>query len=194
MEKDVRIYKQRKDTCAIACMMMVLEYFNIIEKANWYDERRYYRVYGSKYMSGTPFSALAFHFAKNGLNVTLYHEDKNLFNNKKKVLSEENFNLAMNEYIEMLNRAKEYGSKVINGIKINSKLIYEELQKDNLLIVAGEIENGFHTILISGFKENKFIVCDPLFKEKQYKTNEELEEFMNTSIGKWFISVNNRKG
>ena len=67
MDKDVHPYKQRKDTCAIACMLMVLEYYKVIEKANWYDEKRYYRLYGSKYVVGTPFSALAYHFSKNGL-------------------------------------------------------------------------------------------------------------------------------
>ena len=73
MNKNVKPYKQRKDTCAIACMMMVLEYYGVIEKANWYDERRLYRIYGSKYLSGTPFSALAFHLAKNCLKTTIYH-------------------------------------------------------------------------------------------------------------------------
>ncbi len=192
MEKNVRLYKQRGDTCAIACMMMALEYFHIMEKANWYDERRYYKIYGSKYMSGTPFSALAFHFSKNGLDTTLYHEDLNLFNNDKGVLSKEDFQFAMSEYKEMLDRAKLTGTNVVNGIKINSQLIRKELTKGNLVIVAGEIPGGYHAILISGYDDNKFIVCDPLFKAKQLKTAEELDEFMDTSIGKWFISVNNK--
>ena len=192
MEKDVKVYKQRGDTCAIACMMMAMEYFNLMEKANWYDERRYYRIYGSKYMSGTPFSALAFHFSKNGLDTTLYHEDETLFNNNKGALSNEDFQFAMSEYIEMLNKAKMTGTNVINGIKINSQLVREELEKGNLVIVAGEIRGGYHAILVSGYDNNKFIVCDPLFKTKQFKNQEELDEFMNTSIGKWFISVNNK--
>ncbi|MGM9834394.1 MAG: C39 family peptidase [Bacilli bacterium] len=191
MEKKVRLYKQRGDTCAIACMMMALEYFGVMEKANWYDERRYYRIYGSKYMSGTPFSALAFHFSKNGLDTTLYHEDLTLFNNDKGALSKENFQFAMSEYKEILDRAKLMGTNVVNGIKINSQLIRKELEKGNLAIVAGEIPGGYHAILISGYDDNKFIVCDPLFKTKQLKAKEELDEFMNTSIGKWFISVNN---
>ena len=193
MEKNVRLYKQRGDTCAIACMMMALEYFNVMEKANWYDERRYYRIYGSKYMSGTPFSSLAFHFSKNGLDTTLYHEDLNLFNNDKGALSKEDFQFAMSEYIEMLNRAKLNGANVINGIKINSQLIRKELEKGNLVIVAGEIPGGYHSILISGYDDNKFVVCDPLFNKKQVKTEKELEKFMCTSIGKWFISVNNKQ-
>lgn len=192
MEKNVRLYKQRGDTCAIACMMMALEYFGVMQKANWYDERRYYRIYGSKYMSGTPFSALAFHFSKNGLDTTLYHQDLTLFNNDKGVLSKEDFQFAMSEYKEILDRAKLTGTNVVNGIKINSQLIRKELEKGNLAIVAGEIPGGYHAILISGYDDNKFIVCDPLFKAKKLKTEEELDEFMNTSIGKWFISVNNK--
>ncbi|MBR3162190.1 MAG: C39 family peptidase [Bacilli bacterium] len=192
MDKNVRPYKQRGDTCAIVCMMMALEYFDIMKKANWYDERRYYRIYGSKYMSGTPFSALAFHFSKNGLDTTLYHEDLTLFNNNKGALSKEDFQFAMSEYKEILNRAKLTGTNVINGIKINSQLIRKELEQGKLVIVAGEIPGAYHAILISGYDENKFIVCDPLFKTKQLKTQEELDKFMNTSIGKWFISVDNK--
>ena len=192
MDKDVRIYKQRGDTCAIACMMMALEYFGVMEKANWDDEKRYYRIYGSKYMSGTPFSALAFHFAKNGLDTSLYHEELNLFNNNKGALSKKIFQFAMSEYTEMLDRAKMTGANIINGIKINSQLIRKKLEKGNIVIVAGEIPGAYHAILISGYSDGKFIVCDPLFKTKQIKTQEELDAFMNTSIGKWFISVNNK--
>ena len=173
VDKDVRIYKQRGDTCAIACMMMALEYFGVMEKANWYDEKRYYRIYCSKYMSGTPFSALAFHFAKNGLDTSLYHEELNLFNNNKGALSKENFQFAMSEYTEMLDRAKMTGANIVNGIKINSQLIRKKLEKGNIVIVAGEISGAYHAILISGYSDDKFIVCDPLFKTKQIKTQEE---------------------
>ena len=192
MEKDVKIYKQRGDTCASACMMMALEYFKVMEKANWYDEKRYYRIYGSRYLSGTPFSALAFHFSKNGLDTKIFHQDSNLFNNDRNVLSDVDFQYAMREYKEMLDRAKLNGTDVINGIKIDSKLIKDELESGNIVIVAGELFQGcYHAVLISGYDNNQFIICDPLYKTKQIKTEEELNKFMDTSIGKWFISVNN---
>lgn len=190
MEKNVRLYKQRGDTCAIACMMMALEYYNVMEKANWYDERRYYKIYGSKYMSGTPFSALAYHFSKNGLTTVLYHSDKELFNNNNKVLGENEFNFAMDEYKEYLESAVLEGAKVVNGIDINVSLIRQKIQEGNIVILAGEVYGGYHAILISGYDNDKFIVCDPLYKEKQVRTAEELEKFMDTTIGKWFISVN----
>ena len=191
MDKDIKIYRQRGDTCAIACMMMALEYYKVMEKANWYDEKRYYRIYKSQYMCGTPFSALAYHFSKNGLETAIYHEDETLFNNNKRAINAEDFELALSEYKELLERAKMTGTKVVNGININHELIREELKKGNIVIIAGEVVGGYHAVLVSGYEDNKFIVCDPLYKEKQIKTEEEIDSFMNTSIGKWFVTVNN---
>lgn len=192
MDKNVRPYKQRGDTCAIVCMMMVLEYYKIMDKANWYDERRLYKIYGSKYMSGTPFSALAYHMSKNGLDITIYHADLNLFNNNRRVLDNYDFELAMDEYKENLNSAKKNGTKVINGIDINTELLKEKLQDGNLVILAGEIFGGYHAILLTGYDDKGFIVCDPLYKDKQTRTFDEIEQYMNTSIGKWFITVNDK--
>lgn len=190
-DKTIRIYKQRGDTCAICCMMMALEYFNLMEKANWYDERRLYKIYGSNYISGTPFSALAYHFSKNGLNTSLYHSDVNLFNNRKNVLSKETFDLAMSEYKEYLERAKSNNAKIINGIDINSKLIYKKLDEGNIVILAGQNQIGeFHAILLSEYKNNRFIVYNPQHKTEQYKNHDEINEFINTDIGKWFIAIN----
>lgn len=193
MEKNINVYKQRGDTCAVACLMMVLEYFGIIEKANWYEERRLFRIYGSKYMSGTPFSAIAYHLSKNGLKTSIYHSNPKLFNNDKKELSEDVFQSSMKEYEEHLQRAQLKGTKVVNGIDINAKLIKEKIQNGEIIILAGEINGVYHAILLSGYDKDKFIVCDPLYKSKQIKNEEELNDFMNTGIGKWFISVNGRK-
>ena len=192
MDKNIKPYKQRGDTCAIACLMMVLEYYQIMDKANWYDERRLYKVYGSKYMVGTPFSALAFHLSKNGLDTTIYHSDINLFNNDKKNLSENDFKCAMDEYKVYLDRAVSKGACAINGIDIDAKLLKEQLKDGKTIILAGELANAYHAILISGYEDDKFIVCDPLYKTKQIKSADELNKFMDTSIGKWFIAISDK--
>ena len=192
MDKDIKPYKQRGDTCAIACLMMVLEYYKIMDKANWYDERRLYKIYGSKYMAGTPFSALAFHLSKNGLDIAIYHSDKNLFNNDKNVLSENDFNLAMDEYKTYLDRAILKGTSVVNGVDIDAKLLKENLKDGKVIILAGKVLDSYHAILISGYNNDKFIVCDPLYKKKQRKTANELNKFMDTSIGKWFIAIGDK--
>lgn len=192
MDKNVRPYKQRGDTCAIACMMMALEYYKTIPKANWYDERRLYRIYKSKYMSGTPFSALAFYMSKNDLNTTIYHENQELFKNDRGVITETDFKFAMSEYKEYLKHAENKGAKIVNGIDINVNILKQKLEDGNLVILAGEVSSGYHAILLTGYDQNGFKVCDPLYKSKQSRTFDEIEKFMDTSIGKWFISVNNK--
>ena len=164
IDKDVKVYKQKGDTCAIACMMMVLEYYHRLEKANWYEEKRLFRIYGSKWISGTPFSALAYHFTKNGLETSLYHSEEHLFENKNNALTNEEF----------------------------TQFLKQKLEEGHLIILAGQISRQFHAILISGYEKDSFIVCDPLFKNKQRKTFQEIEKFMDTDIGKWCITVKER--
>lgn len=192
MDKNVKPYKQKGDTCAIVCMLMVLEFYKKIEKVNWYDERRLYRIYGSKYMSGTPFSAIAYHMSKNGLNTTIYHEDKNLFNNNKNIMDMNIFNLAMNEYKEYLTYAEKEGTRILKGINIDVNILKEELKKGSLIILAGSIKKSYHAILLTGYDNENFKVCDPLYKTKQTRTYNEIEQFMSTNIGKWFIAVNDK--
>lgn len=192
MDKNVRPYKQRGNTCAIVCMMMVLEYYKVIPSINWYDERRLYRIYHSKYMSGTPFSALAFHMAKNGLKTTIYHENSELFRNEYGKFAPIDFELAMNEYKEYLKYAKNNGAKIINGVSINIDILKQKLQDDNLVILAGEVSDSYHAILLTGYDQDSFIVCDPLYTTKQRKTFAEIAKFMDTGIGKLFISVSGK--
>jgi hypothetical protein len=127
--------------------------------------------------------------SKNGLNVVIYHEDINLFNNNKGILDNYDFELAINEYRENLNMAEKVGTKVINGIDINVNLLQEKLQEENLIILAGEISGIYHSILLTGYDDTGFMVCDPLYKDKQVWSFDKIENYMDTSIGKWFIAV-----
>lgn len=143
-------------------------------------------------LSGTPFSTLAFHMAKNGLDTTIYHESKNLFENKYNAFNKEDFELLVEEYKEYLEFAKNNGAKVLNGISINTDILKQKLEEDNLIILAGELSGIYRAILLTGYDDKGFSVCDSLYKTKQKRTFEEIENFMNTSIGKWFIKVNNK--
>ncbi len=129
MGKDLKHYKQRGNTCTICCMLMALNYYNLIDKINWYDERRLYSIYKSKYIDGVPFSAILYHLSKKNLVVSIYHSENNLFKNNN-VFDDEIFNLLLNEYNEFLSIAIKSGAKVYNGININVQLL-----KENYLII-----------------------------------------------------------
>lgn len=193
MEKDVRPYKQRGMTCAIACMLMVLEYNKIIPKADWVYERKYFNSYRSRYMEGTPFSALAWHTAKNGLDTEIMHSEKNIFNNSEQWLPDIVFEKAMEEYSRFLEGAKNKGATVTNGCDINCGILKQKLEDDKLVILAGQSGPYLHAILLCGYEDAKFIVCDPLYKQKQTRTFEEIDDFMTTPLGKWCVVVGGRK-
>ena len=192
MECEIKPYKQRGNTCAIACMLMILEYLNIIPKANWELEKKYYRIYKSHYMDGTPFSALTWHFAKNNIKTIIIHSEQEIFTNKNNILSSDIYENTLNEYKDFLSRAQEKGVIVLNGIQINCDMLIKSLKEKKLIILAGQLADSFHAILLCSYENDSFIVCDPLFRHKQVKTREQIENFMNTKIGKWCILVSQK--
>lgn len=191
MEKNIKHYKQRGNTCAICCMLMVLNYYNVIDKINWYDERRLYRIYKSKYIDGVPFSAILYHLSKNNLSLSIYHSENNLFKNNN-FFNDEMFNLLLNEYNDFLDNAIKCGAKVYKGVNINIELLKEKLSDNNLIILAGQMDNIYHSILLSECVDNGFIVHDPLNKYKKLMSYNEIDRYMSTNIGKWFIVVNDK--
>lgn len=191
MEKNIKHYKQRGNTCAICCMLMVLNYYNVIDKINWYDERRLNRIYKSKYIDGVPFSAILYHLSKNNLDVSIYHSENNLFRNNN-VFNDETFDLLLNEYNEFLDNAIKYGVKVYKEVNINIELLKEKLSDNNLIILASQMDNIYHSIFLSECVDNGFIVHDPLNKDKKLMSYNEIDKYMSTNIGKWFIVVNDK--
>lgn len=191
MDKDINFYKQNGNTCAIACMLMILEYYKIIPKANYLYEKKYYKSYHSKYTEGTPFSALAWHFAKNGLCTEIIHSEEEFFTNKNNVFEKETYENLLKEYIEFLNYASKLDAVIKNGVEINNDFLKKQLEDDKLIILAGQVNNILHAILLCGYTNDAFIVCDPLYKQKRNITFKEIDNFMNTSIGKWCVTVKN---
>lgn len=187
--RNIKPYKQHGMTYAISCMLMVLEYYKIIPKASYLYEQKYFKSYRSKYTLGTPFSALAWHFSKNGLKTELIHSEKEIFINS--IYDEDTFNSLMNEYKSYMNDAINKGCIVRNGIDINYDLLKQNLDNDKLIILAGQVNGILHAILLIGYENDKFIVCDPLYKQKQIMSLDEINNFMNIPIGKWCIIVSN---
>ena len=189
MEKEIKSYQQRGNTCAIVCMLMVLEYYDFIPEINKYYENKYYRIYKSKYMEGTPLGALAWHFAKNGLDTEIVHSNKEIFNNDKGFIDKSIYDNLMEEYKTFLRQAERVGARIHNGIDLNPNLIKEKLELGYLVILAGEVDKALHTVLISKYKNNMYVISNPLYKEKQLWSEEKIIKYMDTEIGRWGIFV-----
>ncbi len=193
MTKEIRLYQQRRDTCAIACMLMVLEYYDFIPKATWVWEKKYDRSYRSKYMTGTPLSAVAWHFAKNGLKTKIIHSEEQFFHNQNHFLEDYTYSSAVTEYCSFLKMASQYGVEVQTGVALDSQLLEKELKEGNLVILAGQRGKFLHAVLLGDILDQKILVFDPLEKIPRWQTKEQLENFMNTPIGKWCVCVRKEK-
>lgn len=191
IEFNIKPYKQHRNNCAIACMLMILEYYQIISKANYFYEKEYEKRYHSRHMDGTPFSAIAYHLSKNHLKVKLIHSEQSYFTNQTHFLLDHVFQNTMQEYQSYLNGVIEMGGEVKTGVDLTVSFLKEQLQNGYLIISAGMVGKVLHAILICGYDFDKFIICDPLYRKRQIKSQEELETFMSTPIGKWCILVKN---
>lgn len=191
IEFHIKPYKQHRNNCAIACMLMILEYYQIISKANYFYEKEYEKRYHSRYMDGTPFSAIAYHLSKNHLKVKLIHSEQAYFTNQTHFLPASAFQNTMQEYQSYFNGIIEKNGKVLTGIDMTISFLKEQLTSGYLIMLAGMKGNILHAILICGYELDKFTVCDPLCKKQQFLTCEEIEKFMDTPIGKWCIVVKN---
>ena len=143
-------------------------------------------------MEGTPLSALAWHFSKNNLETIIIHSSKKIFSNEKGLINKDIYDDLMMEYKTFLNQAETMGTKIYNGMNIDNNLLITKLNHDYLIVLASQIDNTLHTVLVCDYKDNKFIICDPLYKEKQLWNEERIDNFINTDIGKWCILVKNR--
>lgn len=110
-------------------------------------------------------------------------------NHNHNYMQEYIYDEAMKEYKIFLDRAVAWGAKVKNGINISIESLKKYLDKENLVILAGEHSSYLHVILLIGYNEQGFIACDPLYNKKQVKSFNEIDKFMDTPLGKWCLAV-----
>ena len=184
-------YKQHGSTCVICCMLMLLEYYEIIPKAIKYNESKLFKKLKSKYMEGTPFSAACWYLSKENLYCELVHSEEHIFKNDG-YLNEESFNELMEEYNLWCKYCEEKGAKISNGIDIDISFLTGKISEDYKIILAGKVDDYLHAIVLEKYCDNKFVVCDPLMKDKTILSEEDVMNFMNTPLGKWCICVKER--
>lgn len=133
IEFNITPYQQHKNNCAIACMLMTLEYNKIIPKVNYFYEKEYEKRYHSRYMDGTPFSAIAYHLSKNHLKVKLIHSEKKYFTNQAQFLPDSVFQNTMKEYQSYLKEIIENDGEVKTEIDITISFLKNNYKMDILL-------------------------------------------------------------
>lgn len=192
MCKNVNTYRQTDDTCAIVCMMSILEYYDKIKDMNRKQEIDFYKQLKSEVLIGTPFSSIAEYLVNNDFDIEIIHSDNNLFHNNN-YLTEEVFNLGLNEYKLYLDKAINNGAKLTTGCELAPDLIRHKLKENKFVMLAGNHGIYLHSILVCGYENESFIVFDPSTGQKEFKTPNEIFKYLRTPIGEWGLAINHKE-
>ena len=200
MRKKIRFYKQHSiETCGPACMLMLLDLYGKIEYPTPKQEMKLYSLYRSKVFKGVNGAAIANCLSRNGLDVRIVHSSQQLMDNRGDYFPEPLFSELLSEY---RSEAEKCCGKVgvMTGVEITCHTLRQELNAGCQIILETVIpgdEDGIHDrvlhwILVYGYEGDLFHVCDPM-SSKIKLTEEELETYMDTPIGKICVLVQNAK-
>ena len=200
MRKKLRFYKQHSmETCGPACMLMLLDLYGKIEYPTQKQELKLYSLYRSKAFKGVNGAAIANCLSRNGLDVHLVHSSPRMMDNRDGYFPEELFAALLAEYRA---EAEKCDSKIIisTGVGITCETLRQELDAGRQIILEtiipgdadGIHDHVLHWVVVYGYEGDLFHICDPL-SSKIKLTAQELEHYMDTPIGKIYISVGEDK-
>ncbi|MBP3685119.1 MAG: hypothetical protein J6J12_09210 [Oscillospiraceae bacterium] len=187
--------KYQLETCGICCALMLLDLYGRTMYPTPKQKHMLYDNYGSKAFKGTTGAALADLLAKNGLRVRLLHSSPDMMDNRDGYFTPDIFEPFLQEYHQ---KAAECEGRVEiqTGAEINCEVLKQELHRGRKLILQcivpgdadGIHDHTLHWVVVSGCQGDIFRVCDPE-KSVRFLTGEEMEDYMNTPIGRICLVV-----
>lgn len=189
MSKDISLERQiNGETCGAASLIMVLK--TLGRGMGEVGQEEIYKLTRSKLIPGSHFSALANLAAVEGLEVRLFHSEKNYFKNDG-LFPDNLFKQLKEEYLAFLEYGKNNGVESETNRRITPSLLKKLLQENYLIILAGQLESGpLHSVVVHGYEESSFVIADPLVGPR-VMSEKELEAFLRTDIGSWLIALRN---
>lgn len=194
LHKEVPHYGQTDDSCGAVCLMSALNYFNLSGLDKKTEDVTHHKV-KSSYTSGDYFSKMALEAGKRGLDTTLIHSEKDMFHNRENFFPPDLYQKLIKEYGVAVKEAEQNGVRVLNGTEVSTERIREYLEDDSLVILAGYLGNNIlHSILLSGYNPEGFVVMDPLKSKRRVVSQGYIERFSETPIGSWMIVIRKNHG
>ena len=196
MRKKLRFYKQHSmETCGPACMLMLLDLYGKIEYPTPKQEMMLYSLYRSKVFKGVNGAAIANCLSKNGLNVHLAHSSAEMMDNRGGYFTDALYSALLAEYHAEIEKFVS-NIRLSTGAEITCDTLRQELDAGRQIILEtiipgdadGIHDHVLHWVVVYGYEEDMFHVCDPL-SSKIKLTTKELEGYMDTPIGRIYIAV-----
>lgn len=196
MRRKIRFYKQHTmETCGAACMLMILDLYRKVEYPTPKQEMKLYSLYRSSAFKGINGAAIASCLSKNDLEVTLIQSFHQKMDNRDDYFSEELYEALQREYQTALDKCRNR-IRLLTDANICCDSLKQELDEGKQIILQcivpgnadGIHDHTLHWIVVYGYEEDEFLVCDPL-SSKIRITAEALENYMDTPIGRIDIVI-----
>ena len=196
MRKKIRFYRQHTpETCGPACMLMLLDLYGKIEYPTKKQEMKLYSLYRSRAFRGVNGAALANCLSRNGLAVHLAHTSQRMMDNREGYFPAELFAELLAEYRAETGKCADR-IQLTAGAEITCDTLRQELDAGRQIILEtiipgdadGLHDHTLHWVVVYGYEGNLFYLCDPL-SAKIKLTEEELEGYMDTPIGRIYLAV-----
>lgn len=200
MRKEIRFFPQHSgETCGSCCCLMLLDYYerNLkypTERMEW-DIYREYRVEGLKGMTGAAV-AKCLSQPRNNLDVHLVQSFQDRMENRGNVFAQEDLEKVIRSHRKYLEECRDR-IRLSAGTPFDCGFLRQQLDDGKKIVLqcfVPETEDGppsiLHWVILERYKNGRFRVRDPLPNGKLwYYSPEELEELMDTPVGKICIVV-----
>lgn len=196
MRKKIRFYKQHTmETCGSACMLMILDLYRKVEYPTQKQEMKLYSLYRTKAFKGVNGAAIANCLSRNNLEISLIHSSPQMMDNRGGYFSEELYEALFDEYRAEAEKCVDR-IQLTTGTVITCATLKQALDAGRQIILQcivpgnadGIHDHVLHWIVVYGYEENVFLVCDPL-SSKIRLTEEALDNYMDTPIGRICIVI-----
>ena len=219
MRKKIRYYPQHPldpwnptmETCGAACVLMLLDYYDMINHPTQKMEGifySHYRVNGYKGMTGAAVANclsgpkedlkkfLTDH--EKALDVHLIQSFEEKMDNRGDLFSQEDYEKIVESHLMHLKKCRDR-IQLTTGLDFDTEFLKQQLHDGKKLMLEcfiPEVEDGppsvLHWVILEKFDEQSglFRVRDPNPRVKLFHhTEAELEGYMNTPVGKICIVV-----
>lgn len=196
MRKKLRSFRQHtRETCGIACILMLLDYYGRVQYPTRKMELKLYGIYRSRAFKGLPGSYAADCLSRNGLQVQLLHSAEDYMENRDDYYEAPLFRALHQEYktrAEACKKRVELRTGMHLDCETLKNLLSEGKQVMVQCIVPGDAD-GIHTevlhwIVVYGWEAGKFLACDPNYGKFRLSEGE-LEHYMDAPVGRLFLTV-----
>jgi hypothetical protein len=174
---------------------MVAAHFGLAELSEEFEEE-VVEASKSNLTIGQHYSGVAVKAVSLGLETILIHSASQMFDNSQRWLPGGLFESLMAEYRSYLEKIEDHRlARIECGARLAPEDLKAYLEDGYLVMVAGVISGEIlHSILLTGYNSDGYLVIDPIGGRKRQMGNRELESFMNTKIGRWIMALRPNQG